>query len=591
MIEFRQKEFVGPFLLAAAPAVIQGGADLIQGKKANESQERIAEEQNRQAALDRAVTLKKMKQDKNLDDKKIQAANQQQDKIINLAKKNPNAAAAVNSTITVGQPGAKTFSSGVTFGKVAGKVGEVGLGALNSGAITTAMNMKANKDQIKSNEKIAAQENANKRLETLAKMQENNNSTAIRMQELKNSSDEFNKSYNLAKRTKAYSEKTKEALGFVKNIGTLAKERGLHKAMAGALVSGAVAGGGAYLVDKAIQRDMKKSGDFRLAKPELSEEEEKARKKSRRKKAILSGLGAAATVGGVVAAKKGVFGSNVSNIANKYVSKDSARKAGSILKDAGKDYFTHIDEDTGKRKLNKLSLAFTGASLATPAVTYAMKKKQYKDQIKQSEEEKTYSKKSGGANLNNIINQAKKSIKSNKSHLFNNNSDNKSYNGTPFDIPVRNRTFRSQLKNQKKKVKTTFKGIKNSISNGWKGFKEKPGESILGAVSSYSGGGGRKGVSSFGSDLEDLGKRTENKTSQKVGKFIKENPKTALAGSIVVGGVAIRRARNKVWNTTNRVLEKADPNAFAYSKYGAQPINGKNKDEGDIKDKKEENNG
>ena len=53
MITFRQKEFIAPLIAALAPAVIQGGAGIIQGKKANESQERIARQQQVQAIKDR----------------------------------------------------------------------------------------------------------------------------------------------------------------------------------------------------------------------------------------------------------------------------------------------------------------------------------------------------------------------------------------------------------------------------------------------------------------------------------------------------------------------------------------------------------
>ena len=98
--------------------------------------------------------------------------------------------------------------------------------------------------------------------------------------------------------------KTSEAKGFVKNLGTLAKERGLHKAMAGAIVGGAVAGGASYLVDKGIQRDIKKDRKFKVA---LSEHEKKELKRQRNKK-LLTTLGTgAALLGTGVAEKKGLL--------------------------------------------------------------------------------------------------------------------------------------------------------------------------------------------------------------------------------------------------------------------------------------------
>ena len=558
MIKFRQKEFIAPLIAALAPAVIQGGAGIVQGKKANESQERIARQQQVQAIKDRKSQERQATQAAQIQSVQLKAAQKQQDQLIKLAKKNPEAAAAVKPTITVGQPQeqAKTFSK---VGAVLGGAANIGMGALNSGAVTTAMNMKVNNDQLKSNEKIAAQENATRALETRARVQESNNATAIKMQELKNQKDEFNKSYKLARKQKAYS-RASEATGFVKNLGTLAKERGLHKALAGTAVAGAVAGGGAYLVDKAIQRDIKKSGKFEVAKPEKSEKD----KKKRRRKLIAGAAGTAALVGGTIAAKKGAFGDKAKGVVSKIVSRDSAKKVGNTFKDATKDYFTHTDE-TGKRRANKLNLALTGVSLASPALMYRMKKKQYEDQIKQSEgeeKEKTYAVKPGpGIDLGKLGKTVKNNLKTKP----------KKYNGNMIDTAVRGRVWDNLLNKTKK---TKFK-----ISRAWKEFKKNPGESTLGAASNWFGGGGRNGVAKFGNDLEALGEKTGNQTSQKVGKAIRNNPKTALAGSIAVGGLVLRKARRKAWNATSRALEKADPNAFAYQKYGAQSIPEKDKEE------------
>lgn len=554
MIEFRQKEFIAPIIAALAPAVIQGGAGIIQGKKANESQEKIARQQQVQAIKERKAQEQQANQAARLQNDQLKAAQKQQNQLIKLAKKNPEAAAAVKPTITVGQPQeqSKTFSK---VGAVLGGAANLGIGALNSGAVTTAMSMKMNKDQLKSNEKIAAQENANRALETKARVQENNNTTAIKMQELKNQKNEFNKSYKLARKQKAYS-KASEAAGFVKNIGTLAKERGLHKTLAGTVVAGAVAGGGAYLVDKAIQRDIKKDGKFEVAKPERTEKD----KKKRRRKLIASAGGTAALVGGTIAAKKGAFGDKTKDVVSRVVSKELAGKVGKTFKEATKDYLTHTDK-TGKRRVNKLNLALTSVSLASPAVMYKLKKKQYEDQVKQSEgeekdgKEKTYSAtKPRGIDLGKLGKAIKDNLKTKP----------KNYNGTILDAEVRRRVWKDQLINKAKKTK--FK-----ISESWKEFKKHPGESTLGAASSWFGGGGRGGVSKFGDDLEALGKKTGNQASQKVGKTIKNNPKTALLVSIGVGGGLIK-ARRKAWNATSRALEKTDPNAFAYRKYGAQVV-------------------
>ena len=563
MITFRQKEFIAPIIAALAPAVIQGGAGIIQGKKANESQEKIARQQQVQAIKDRKAQEQQANQAAQLQNNQLKAAQKQQNQLIKLAKKNPEAAAAVKPTITVGQPQeqSKTFSK---VGAVLGGATNLGIGALNSGAVTTAMSMKMNKDQLKSNEKIAAQENANRALETKAKVQENNNSTAIKMQELKNQKNEFNKSYKLAR--KGFSA-VKEGAGFVKNLGTLAKERNLHGALAGALVAGTVSGVGSYLVDKAIQKDIKKSGVLKVEAQKETAEEKKARKKKRNRKIAASVLAGAALGGGTIAAKKGKFGKDAQDIASKITKeniKSKVKGGGRTIVGATKDYFAPYDQKKGKRRPNYLGLAIGGASLASPAIMYAQKKKAINEQIKQSEnqeEEETYSKK-GGLNIN--LNKLR-DMGENAYFQRGGGKGRKSYGGGALDIPNRAMSFGKLLKKKTTKTKTKFK-------TGWKELKKHPGEAILGKISSLTGGGGRNGVARFADDLEALGEKTGNKTSQKVGKFMRNNPEVALGGSVVVGGLAIRKARNKAYGAGSKAMDKLDPNAYAYAKYGAQVV-------------------
>lgn len=91
-----------------------------------------------------------------------------------------------------------------------------------------------------------------------------------------------------------------------------------------------------------------------------------------------------------------------------------------------------------------------------------------------------------------------------------------------------------------------------------------PKETILGGISNMSGGGGRKGVYKFGHQLERYGRHSGSEWSQKAGKFIMNNPKTALVGSIPVGAgvmAATWGAGEKMVNKTARTLDK---NAFKY---------------------------
>lgn len=375
--------------------------------------------------------------------------------------------------------------------------------------------------------------------------------------------------------TRSSRRKKKEALGFVKNIGTLAKERGLHKAVAGALVGGAITGTGAYLVDKGIQRDIKKEGDFEVAKPELTDEEKKELRKKKNRKLILTGASLATAAGGTLAAKKGYLGKDAKKFANKYISLETAKKAGNTIKDAARDYFVPEGRD-GVRRPDILGLASTGVGLAIPAVLYKMNKNNYKNQIKQSsgneEEEKSFSKK--------ISPTPKIKIKV-KPDINKKRGSNYISSGGSFTDYGGFRNFRRQFKSA---VKESKQGLKDR----WEYFKANPGKAILGKLSSDFGGGGREGVAKFGEDLRDLGKKTKNKTSQKLGQYIIDNSEKALAASIPLGGVVLGGIYKRTKRVGSDVIEKLDPDAYAYNKYGVKPK--RKAPENDNDDKEEEMN-
>ena len=112
----------------------------------------------------------------------------------------------------------------------------------------------------------------------------------------------------LQSQQKSYSNNfVKEGLGFVKNVAGLSKDAG--KRLLKTAAQGAVGVGAAYAVDKAIQRDAKKSG-FDIAYEDTEEDRER-RKKNRRKRALKLGIGASTLAGGVIAAKKGVLGEDI----------------------------------------------------------------------------------------------------------------------------------------------------------------------------------------------------------------------------------------------------------------------------------------
>lgn len=93
---------------------------------------------------------------------------------------------------------------------------------------------------------------------------------------------------------------------------------------------------------------------------------------------------------------------------------------------------------------------------------------------------------------------------------------------------------------------------------------KKPGETILGTISGFSGGGGKGGVYKFGHQLNRYGKHSGSEWSQKAGKFIMDHPKTSLAASIPVGGAII----GATWGTGEKLVNKTarslDKNAFKY---------------------------
>ena len=575
MIRFRQKEFIAPIIAALAPAVIQAAGGLAQQQQANKSQESIARQQQVQAIKDRKAQEKQADQQRKFEDKQLKVAQKQQNQMVKLAKQNPQAAAAIKPTVTVGQTSeqAKTFSKA---GAVLNGIANVGIGALESGTINTALTMKMNRDQMKSNERIAAKENRSRQLEAAARLAESKNKTAIEMQKLSNQKNEFDKSYRLVRRQqRVYSNAVKEGAGFVKNLGTIAKGRGLPKVLASAAVAGAVSGTGSYLVDKAIQKDAKKSGILKIEKPELTKEEKAAKKKKRNRKLVIAAGTGALLAGGTIAAKKGKLGSDMKKAVSKVTSraiKDKTKSGVNTVKEATKDYFAPVDERTGKRRVDKLNLALIGISTAAPAVTYLQKKKLVKDQIKQSEidnnesakeKEKAYSIKINTKKIKSGLNKAASAV---EKQFFKGRSKNK-HEGTGSDIAdiaLKARTSKLYAP----KGRTERYKVKDWIHK----LKDKPGETLLDTLSFRTGGGGKQGVLGFGDDLEKLGKSTGNKTSQKIGKYIKEHDKAAMLGSAAVGFGVIRKAKNKMYELGSKSIEKMDPNAYAYAKYGAQVI-------------------
>lgn len=380
---------------------------------------------------------------------------------------------------------------------------------------------------------------------------------------------------------KSYSNKTvKEGIGFVKNLANTSRDSAIGrgvKGLIGTAVSGALTAGGVYAVDKAIQKNAKKSGlDIAY---EDTEEDKETRKKSRRKRALKLGSLALATVGGTVAAKKGLFGTDIKNVADK-INKDNIKKAGikvgKYAKEGIKDMVSFRNEKTGKRSPSYLGIAITAAPIVTPIARYVISKKQLKEQIKQSEDdegiEKRYSERKEETPENRVfLVYLKKKIKNSckekeKTYTFT-LKRKKNKKPRPKE-PIENRIFKTYLSFKARgysQVGDWFKKQKNNFKISYKSFKKRPGTFTLDFLSKFKGGDGLKGTNSFGRRLQEAGEKSGNITSQKVGKFIKENPKKSLIGSILIGA-GILKAGQLGFKKTRKFIEDHDKNAYAYEK-------------------------
>ena len=102
----------------------------------------------------------------------------------------------------------------------------------------------------------------------------------------------------------------------------------------------------------------------------------------------------------------------------------------------------------------------------------------------------------------------------------------------------------------------------------WGSLVKHPLKKLLNTASVMSGGGGMHGVRGVVRDFRQSG----NPILQNAGEWIKKHPKTALAGSIGIGGTAFGVGMSAGENLIKKPLESIDKNAFAYSKSKEQPV-------------------
>lgn len=262
----------------------------------------------------------------------------------------------------------------------------------------------------------------------------------------------------------------RNAKGFVKDVKPLLWNNGTKKFLANGALFGTSLGVASYVTDKAIQKDAKKIG-----MPLGNNEQEKQ-----------YALPASGSI------MKG-------------------------LKSAGK----FIEN-------NKGTVMMAGAMGSIPAISYLTERKEFKDQIKATEQKQ-------------------------------------------FAFPA------GAMKFMKRGASTVGKragSIWNSTKKSFKPIVDHPGKTILGGVNRMTsfGGFGWREVENFGKGLTAAGQKSGNAWTQKAGNFIVNNPKTALVGAIPVGMAATKVSYDLSEKAVRKGAEAVDKNAFAYEKSKNQVV-------------------
>ena len=163
--------------------------------------------------------------------------------------------------------------------------------------------------------------------------------------------------------TKTY----KNIRGFGKDLYEVGKKRGSAQKIADGLAMGATMAGGGYLVDKAIQADMKKNG----MPVDTPQKQEKSKAKKVKSAILGGGTALAGAAGTLFMARKG-----------KLTTANLKKGAGMVGK-GFKNQFRIKDPTTGKKSI--LGPVLTVGLPAMTGVSYLAQKKQMKDQVEQSE--------------------------------------------------------------------------------------------------------------------------------------------------------------------------------------------------------------
>lgn len=127
---------------------------------------------------------------------------------------------------------------------------------------------------------------------------------------------------------------------------------------------------------------------------------------------------------------------------------------------------------------------------------------------------------------------------------------------------------RQQIKPVSYPLQSAQNNIAQKQYSFWGSLVKHPVKKLLNTVSVMSGGGGMHGVRGVVRDFRQSG----NPILQNAGEWIKKHPKTALVGSIGIGGTAFSAGMSAGESLIKKPLESIDKNAYAYSKSKEQPV-------------------
>lgn len=95
-------------------------------------------------------------------------------------------------------------------------------------------------------------------------------------------------------------------------------------------------------------------------------------------------------------------------------------------------------------------------------------------------------------------------------------------------------------------------------------FAKHPGKSTLGGISKALQMGGRKGLENTATKLQTMGKINNNPLTERLGTFLKENPKTGLAFGAIPVGAASWGLFDVGSNATKKAIKAVDKEAFRF---------------------------